>query len=280
MIIKKILNNNVVVINDEKGIEKIIMGCGLAFQKKVGDLIDESKVDKIFALSNPETNYRFQELLIDIPIEYIDLSEEIIVYAKTHLGKKLDDTLYISLVDHIHAAVTRFLEGIVIKNPLLWDIKRFYSEEYRIGLKALDMIEEKFNVRLSNDEVGFIALHLANAEMEGTMQDVYEVTKVMQEVSNIVKYTFNVNFNEDSVYYYRFITHLRFFAQRLLSKKTYEDEKDDDLLKIIKGKYKNSYECVNKISDFILKEYQYSLSNEEKLYLTIHIERVIYKESK
>lgn len=280
MIIEKILNNNVVVIK-ENNVEKIVMGRGLAFQKKVGDEFDESKVDKVFALTSEDAVNKFQELIVDIPIEHVELAEEIISYAKTHLGKKLNEMIYISLVDHIYTSIVRFLEGVSVKNALLWDIRRFYPDEFTVGTQALDMIENKFKVRLPEDEAGFIALHLVNAEMdEESMQNMYEITKVMQEISNIVKYKFNIEFDEDSVYYYRFITHLKFFAQRLVSNQTYKDENDDDLLDVIKMKYKNSYDCVNKVADFIYKKYDYILSNEEKLYLTIHIERVIYKSEK
>lgn len=280
MIIEKILNNNVVVIK-ENNTEKIVMGRGLAFQKKVGDEFDDKKVDKVFILTNEDAANKFQELIVDIPIEHVELAEKIISYAKTKLGKKLNEMIYISLVDHVYTSIVRFLDGITVKNALLWDIRRFYPDEFFVGNKALDMIEEAFNVRLPKDEAGFIALHLVNAEMdEANMQNMYEITKVMQEISNIVKYNFNVNFDEDSVYYYRFITHLKFFAQRLVSNQTYQDENDDDLLDVIKLKYRNAYICVTKIADFIYKKYSYILSNEEKLYLTIHIEKVIYKSEK
>lgn len=280
MIIEKILNNNVVVVK-ENNVEKIVMGRGLAFQKRVGDEFDDSKVDKVFALTNQDAVNKFQELIVDIPIEHVELAEEIISYAKIHLGKKLNEMIYISLVDHVYTSIVRFLDGVTVKNALLWDIRRFYPDEFCIGKRALDMIEEKFKVRLPEDEAGFIALHLVNAEMdEESMQNMYQITKVMQEVSNIVKYKFNIDFDEDSVYYYRFITHLKFFAQRLVSHQTYKDENDDDLLDVIKMKYKNSYDCVVKVADFIFKKYNYILSNEEKLYLTIHIERVIYKMEK
>jgi beta-glucoside operon transcriptional antiterminator len=282
MKIEKILNNNAVVIKEDDN-EKIVMGCGIAFKKKIGDDVPEDKVDKIFLLSNKEVNNKFQELISDIPMEYVELGEKIIVLAKTQLGKRISDKIYISLVDHIYTAIIRFLEGIEVKNPLLWDIKRFYKDEYPIGLKALDMIEEKFGVRLLDDEAGFIALHIVNAEMNGDKDEVkrtYKITKVIQEISNIVKYNFKITFDEDSVYYYRFISHLKFFADRLFSKRTYKDENNDDLFGIIRSKYKSSFECVEKISKFIEEKYNYSVSDEEKLYLTIHIERVVYKTSK
>ena len=280
MKIEKILNNNVVVIHDEKGLDKIVMGCGLAFKKKVGDEVDPTMIDKEFFMANPDMNNRFQELIVDIPLEYVELGEEIVTFAKTHLGRKLNDSIYISIVDHMYTAIIRFQDGIAVKNALLWDTKRFYPDEYQVGKQALDMIEDKFGVRLPADEAGFIALHVVNAQMEEDIEDVYEITQVMQEVSNIVKYYFNVEFDEDSVYFYRFITHLKFFAQRLIHKNTYSGGQEDDLLEVIKVKYKNAYECVLKITKFIAEKYDYVLSNEEQLYLTIHIERVIYKSDK
>lgn len=264
---------------NEKNHEQIVMGRGIAYKKKCGDNIDEALIDKVFALANPSTNGKFQELIADIPIEYIELVERLVTYTKTHLAKKLDDTIYLSLIDHIYTSVMRFLQGVEVKNVLLWDIKRFYKDEFVIGRRALVMIEEELKVRLPEDEAGFIALHVVNAQMdqdENAIKTVYEITKVMQEVTNIVKYNFSITFDEDSVYYYRFISHLKFFAQRLFSGKTYQDENDDELLGIIKSKYKTAYECVCIITKFIREKYKYILSNQEQLYLTIHIERVVY----
>ncbi|NLZ34064.1 MAG: PRD domain-containing protein [Clostridiales bacterium] len=282
MKIEKILNNNAVVIKENDN-EKIVMGCGIAYKKRVGDEVPEDKIDKIFLLSNKEINNKFQELVSDIPMEYVELGEKIITFAKTQLGKKLNDTIYISLVDHIYTAITRFLEGIEVKNALLWEIKRFYKDEYPIGLTALDLIEEIFSVRLPEDEAGFIALHIVNAEMDGNEKEVkrvYKITKIMQEILNIVRYNFKISFDEDSVYYYRFISHLKFFADRVFSERTYKDENNDDLFGIIQNKYKNSFQCVEKIAKFIEDKYQYIISDEEKLYLTIHIERIVYKSNK
>lgn len=281
MRISKILNNNVAVVIDDHDQEKIVMGKGICFKKRVGDTIYNDSVDKIFFLSTKEVSNKFQVLIQDVPIEHIALGEEIITEAKLRLGKRLNDMVYISLIDHVHTSIVRFLEGITVKNVLLWDIRRFYKKEFEIGLWALDLIEERCKVRLPEDEVGFIALHLANAQMdEEVMHNMYEITRVMQEVVNIVKYFFQINFNEDDVYYYRFITHLKFFAKRLVEHKTYIEEENDDLWGVIKEKYPRAYRCVEKITQFIEKKYQYLLSKEEQLYLMIHIERVVSKTQK
>lgn len=280
MIIKKILNNNVAVIQKHLEDEKIVMGRGLAYQKRVGDTVDESLIDKEFYLTNPEISHRYQELIQDIPIEYLELGENIITHIKTLVEAKMNDSIHISLVDHIYTSVLRYKDGIVVKNVLLWDIKRFYPKEYNIALQAIDMIESTIHIRLPDDEAGFIALHIVNAQMDDNIDDLYEITEIMQEVTTIVKYYFSIDLDESSVYFYRFITHLKFFAQRLVSHKSYVDSQDDGLLSVIKLKYHNAYQCVQRISNFILEKYDYVISGEEQLYLTIHIERLIYKTEK
>lgn len=275
IIIEKILNNNVVLTSNEKNEEIVVMGKGIAFKKKIGDKIPKNIIDKIYTLSDKDTLSKFQQLLADIPMEYMSLSDDIINNAKINLGKKLNDNIYIALTDHIHTAIQRFKEGIAVKNAVLWDTRRFYKDEFAIGMKSLDLIEERFQVRLPDDEAGFIALHIVNAEKDQDIKVVYKITKIMQEISNIVKYYYGISFDEESVYYYRFITHLKFFAERLINNKAYSGEEDDGLLDVIKVKYKNAYECVEKIAIFIKEQYSYELANEEKLYLTIHIEKVV-----
>ncbi len=278
MRIYKILNNNAAVVRDEQGREKIIMGKGICYQKKLGAEVDQAVVDKTFFLSAEDANSKFQVLVKDIPMEHIAIGEEIISQAREKLGKRLNDMVYISLIDHVHTSIVRFLDGITVKNVLLWDIKRFYKQEFEIGLWALARIKEQLKVELLQDEAGFIALHLANAQMdESSMHNMYEITKVMQEVLNIVKYFFQVEFQEEDVYYYRFITHLKFFAQRLVEHNNYEDDDNDDLFEVIRQKYERSYHCVERITQFIQKKYGHSMSREEQLYLTIHIERAIHK---
>lgn len=277
MKIEKALNNSVAIIIDG-GEEKIVMGKGIAFSKHKGDEIRADAIDKTFVLSSPDSLNQFAQLLKDIPYEYVTLAQEIIAYAKTTLGKKLDEKINIDLTDHIYTAVKRLKDGIVIKNALLWDIQRFYQDEYTIGTYALDMIEKKFGVRLPDDEAGFIALHIVNAELsEGNLEDIYAITQIMQEIMNIIRRTFNKDFDQQNVYYYRFMTHLRFFAQRLINKTTYQDEDDMDLFEMIKKKYPSSYKCTERIKEFVKNRYHYDISGEEEMYLTIHIERLVYK---
>lgn len=276
MKIEKVLNNNVIVSIKDKQ-EVIVMGRGIAFHKRAGDDINEEQIEKIFTLEDEDMTKKFKTLISDIPIEYMELTEKIINYAKIQLGKKLNDSIYISLTDHIHFAIERYKNNLPIKNGLLWETKQLYKEEFEIGIEALNMICDQFNVILPEDEAAFIALHIVNAQLNEDMTNIVDMTKVIQDILTIVKYHFKMEFDENSLNYYRFITHLKFFAHRLVKGTHYNNENEDDLLNVIKNKYPDAYKCSEKIKKFVENQYKYELTEEEMLYLTIHIERVVKK---
>lgn len=278
MIIKRIITNNAVVIDDENQQEKIVCGKGIAFKKRPGMEIDEMSINQTFILEGGGEYSRFEQLLKDVPLEYLELSSEIINMAKLEFAKKFKDNVIITLSDHLYVAIKRCREGMTISNPLLWDIKNFYEIEYDIGLRALELIKNKFHIQLPDDEAGFIALHIVNVELdEDNMDHIFQVTKVIQEIMTIVKYHFHAEFDTSNVYYYRFITHLKFFALRLLKDNQFNEDEENELLDVVKDKYCTSYECVLKIKDFLEKKYNYTLQEDEIVYLTIHVHRVVHK---
>ena len=272
MKIDKIINNNVLsVIQNNQ--EHVVMGKGIGFQKQEGDIVEESKIDKIFDLSSQEISDRFKTLLIEVPIEVVQAVEKIIEVAKIEYNKDLSDTIYVALTDHINFAIERQQEGMAIKNGLLWEIKKFYPTEYEIGVRALDWIDEIVGVKLPIDEAAFVAIHLLNAE-HNNLADYNQVTEMVQNILSLVKYHFRLDFDEESLTYFRFVTHLKFLAQRIFSDNPL-DTSEIELYDIVKVKYKTAFKCVKKIEVFLLKKYQYEMTRDEALYLTIHIQRLI-----
>lgn len=274
MYIEKVLNNNAFISLDENGEEIIVMGKGIAFGKKGNQQVDLTNLNyKIFSCKNKNINNKLISIVSDLPQEYILLTRKIISTFEKEYNKKLNEIIYVSLTEHIHGAIERYQQGIQVKNPLLMEIKRLFADEYEIGRRALEMIHQDFGVLFEEDEAGYIAYHIVNAELNNDMINIANITKVMQQVLSVIKYHFKVEFNEESSTYYRFITHLKFFAQRVFSNAVYEEE-DTELFFILKEKYHESYECVLKIKELIEHEYNYDLSLEEQLYLMIHIERI------
>jgi beta-glucoside operon transcriptional antiterminator len=143
MRIEKVLNNNVVMTTNESGQEMVVMGRGLAFQKKVGDTIDESKIEKTFELKKQGISDKLAKLLEDTSELYLNISSKIRDFAQSRLPYRLDEYLYVALTDHISFAINRHKQGIDLKNPLLWEIRKYYKPEFQIALKALEIIEKE-----------------------------------------------------------------------------------------------------------------------------------------
>ncbi|EMA6344545.1 BglG family transcription antiterminator LicT [Bacillus cytotoxicus] len=274
MKIHKILNNNVVCTIKENNSEMILMGRGLGFQKKVGDTIDESKIEKTFVLETKEVSEKLATLLTEIPVEHLEVTEKIVQLAKTILPGRLSECIYLTLTDHLSFAFTRHKEGIELKNALLWEIKKFYQTEFEIGLRALEIIEKETGIRLSEDEAGSIALHLVNAQQgEPEMQQTVTMTKIVQDILNIVKYHYKMDLDENTFNYSRFVTHLRYFAKRLLQHESSSNE-EGFLFEQVKQKYNEAYRCTEKIEEYLRSRHNTHLSKDEKMYVTLHIHRV------
>lgn len=273
MKIKQVFNNNAISALNEQQQEIVIMGSGLGYMKKPGEPVEEKRVEKIFTIDNAETSNRLTALLNELPENMLDISDEIIKQAKLTLGKDLNDVIYVSLTDHIYYALERHEKGMDIPNALLWEISRLYPEEYSLGKLALEIIEKHTGKTLPEDEAGFVAHHIVNAELNEDMTNVINITRLTQQILDVVKYHFQIDFEPNSLAHHRFITHLKFFAQRLFSGVS-GSSRDQFLFDIVREKHQHAYRCVEKISQFIYSTYGYSLSVDDRLYLTIHINRI------
>ena len=273
MKILKVINNNIVSSVDEKGKEIVVMGRGIGFKKKIGEKIEEAAVEKIFILPKESTG-RFVELVADIPYEHMQLAEEIIDYAKKMLGKNLNKNIYITLTDHLNYAIERKKQNIEVHNALLWEIQKFYPQEYAAGLHALKLVKEKTGgIELAVDEAAFIALHLVNAEMDTDIRQFAPMPGMIKDILNIIKYTLGCEMDEDSLAYERLITHLKFYLQRIIKNEVYKDE-NIEMLKAIRENYPEDYGCALKIKNYVKTKIGHETTEEELIYLTLHINRV------
>ncbi|RDW16705.1 BglG family transcription antiterminator LicT [Oceanobacillus chungangensis] len=275
MKIVKVLNNNVVMTKNKSDQEMVVVGKGLAFQKKVGDMIDTTNIEKTFVLESSNVALKLAELMKDTPGKFLDLSYKILELAKSRLTYKLDDYLYVALTDHLSFAITRHNNGINLKNPLLWEIRRYYKQEFQIALEALDIVERETGVRLTEDEAASIALHLVNSQLSGeNMMAAVKVTEMVNNILNIVKYYFKIELDEESINYERFLTHLRFFTIRFIRNEKSGNMYDNFLYEQVKQKYTDAFQCTERIANYIAQDYNWEISNDEKVYLTLHIHRI------
>lgn len=280
MLIKQVFNNNVVLVDDDlKKREYILIGKGLGFQKKKGMKVDIDRVEKKFISDDASVKKRLIALAEEVDPDIFDATSEMIGRIEKELGQDLYKYIYLSLTDHIAFAIKRNKEGILVRNSFLHEIKRIYKNEFAAAMLALEYLNERFNVDLNEDEAGFIAIHIVNSYYQGN-SDKYDedinVLKIMKDILNIIRYYYKIDYDEDDLDYDRLVTHVRFFAKRVLLRKKLDDN-NDDLLELVKIKYDRAYGCVEKINDYIMNNYSYEIGNDDKLYLILHIDRVTRK---
>ncbi|CAD5902992.1 PRD domain-containing protein [Carnobacterium maltaromaticum] len=271
--IKKVLNSSVVLV-EKDGVEMVALGKGIGFGRKPGDVIEDGNVDKIFLEKNIKTAH-VTELIEEIPFDYFEVTRDITNEAEKILGKKLNNNLYLTLTDHIHFAVERAKQGHVLSNKLYWEIKNYYPKEFDIGTISLSILNDRFSVELPKEEASNIAFHLINAQSGSEdNQEGFKYAKMISSIVNVVKYSINTKIDTSSIHYTRFITHVRFFVERLYSEKLLQDT-EEDLYKQMIILYPYAMEIADKTKKYIKKVYEFDVPNEEIAYLGIHINRLI-----
>lgn len=274
MRVVKTFNNNITLAEDDTFQEVILMGKGIAFGLKKGDLIDETKIEKKFVFDTRELNDKFTALFNQVPVKYIELSSNIIDYASKKLNIVFDNNIYIALSDHISYAIERYQNNEPLKNALLFDIKKFYPNEFNVSMKALEMISYETGISMSEDEAGFIAMHFVNASQTGQiMSQTIAITKMVDDILQIVEYHYHLKLDEDSLNYIRFVTHIRYFARRIFANEVVS-QGEDDLFDQIRRKYPVAFECTLKVKKYILLNYGIELGDDELVYFMLHINRV------
>lgn len=275
MIIQKIYNNNVVLVIDKESKKELVLtGKGLGFKKKPGEEVDKERIEKKFITEDVQFTNKITKLASEVDGKVFKATGDIIEYSEQVLDTELDEYIYASLTDHISFALKRNKENIEIKNDLLYEIKRIHKKEFQIGKWAVEYLNKEFNATFPIDEAGFIAMHIVNANYKESTNESFLMTKIVKEILNIIRYYYSIEFEEDDFNYDRLVTHLKFFAKRLI-KREQVTNKDNDLIPLIKIQYEKAYNCALKIKRFIEENYEYNVTNDELLYLTLHISRVI-----
>jgi len=273
MRIFRILNNNAVVVVDGPQ-EKIVMGSGIAFQKKRNDIIPKNKIEKIFVL-HEQSSEKFQQLLATLPEEHIEIAENIISFAEGHLNAPLSDHIHIALTDHLSFALERLQQGIPIQNKLLNEIKLLYKKEYEVGVWAKEEIRQKLGIEIPDDEAAHIALHIHTAKMDApSMSESLKHATILREFVEQVESLLSIKVEESSINYQRLITHLRFALNRIEQGDQF-DPIDEDMLELIQMKYQRAYECSKEITKYLQQEYTIDFPPSEVAYIALHIERLI-----
>lgn len=270
------LNNNVALVKNEHGEQAVIMGLGIVFRKKKGDLIAPDKVEKIFSLKTEESTENFLTLLKNIPLDILTTTYGLIDYLVETYHYPVQEYLYVTLTDHIYSVYQKLLKGNYQESRLP-DISKEYQTEFAMAQKALEILKEKLSIEFPQDEVGRIALHFINAKGEWTGSP-NRGEALVKNVLNLVEDELQRNgikrTKENSNLYDRMMIHMTYLLNRLET-----NQQDSSLLisleEHVKHDYPRAYQIGFAICELLEEELQLDLSCSERVYLVLHIQRLL-----
>lgn len=272
-VIKKI-NNNVVICLDNNDCEVVAFGKGIGFQELPYELTDLSLIDRTFY----SVNSMYLGMINEIPEAVFKIAVRIVDMAANYLDCELNSNAPFILSDHINFAIERMQKNIVIKNPMAYDIQFFYDKEMELGMLAVKMIKRELNVCLPKEEVSNIALHIVNAELaskEGPNDCDSDV--IIDSITRLIERELGFRIEKEDFNYSRFVSHLNYLIKR---KGMGLDNSEEiiQMYKNMKQEFPELNQCVNKIAFYIAKTLQWELSEEELLYLLLHVNRLYARE--
>lgn len=270
--VKKSLNNSMLLVEHDQQ-EMILFGKGIGFGARPGTQVNAAGIEQVFIPLEHLKSRHYFSLTNTIPVAWFDITHDIIALAQAQYSEKLHSVLFFTLAEHLWFAAERARAGQVIANKLSWEVQRYYQKEYAIGLQARAMVEARFKLALGEDEAVHIAFHLINASGSAGQDTAHQQVQLVNRIAEIVRYKLNRSIDVTSINYNRFITHLRYFAERILAGKISTGAGEDFYQELLKF-HPEAMSVAWTIRDYIQEKYQLSLPREELTWLSMHISRL------
>ena len=277
MRISRIYNNNVALTRDSCGQDAVVIGRGLAFGKRKGDLIDPNKVEQTFIPEHDISAERLSWSLSEIPPEILAIASELETKVRNTPDIKIANSFIIPFADHLHYAVARAREGLQVDYPLAPEVTLLYPREVEFGRRALDLVHERLHLTLDPQEAIPLALHLVNAQFAtADMSRAFRMTEVFAQVFDVIGATYGKPIDTNSMSAARFITHLRYLFVRAdrENNKQQRHITQPGVLAALRADAPQAFACAQKVLLLLEMQLNQPLRQDELTYLTIHIDRL------
>lgn len=271
-VVKKALNNNVIIAEHDEYNEVVLIGKGIGFGKSKGDWLSTTAVEKLFVLKEKEKQEQYKNLLPQMDQQIFDAIVESLEMIRKRTNSFLNEHIHISLTDHIYFSVQRFLKGMAVKNPFLIETKTLYPVEYEIAREVVHIVNQSLDIQLPEDEISFITLHIHSALSEKDLSEVNFHSKLIGELVNLIEQELELEIDKESIDYMRLVRHLRFTIERVnRGEKITESPKISFLLQ---QEYPFCYNLSWKLIKIMQNTLKKPMDNGEAVYLTMHLQRL------
>ena len=210
-IIKVLNNNGILVYDNQTGRELILLGNGVGFGKRPAQQIGYLPGAKIYSLVTREKRQSVLQVVNGIRPEFIEAAGKIIDEAEK-MFQSVNREILLPMADHIALAAKRAKENRQIPNPFTPDIKVLFAKEYSAALKGREIIREMTGYEISEDEVGFISLHIHAGLSDEQVSEALETTRIIDGGIAMIEKAFGQKFEEDSLAYTRLMSHLYYIC--------------------------------------------------------------------
>ncbi|MBF2260479.1 glucose PTS transporter transcription antiterminator GlcT [Staphylococcus capitis] len=267
--ITKTLNNNVLICKSNDH-EVVLIGKGIGFNKKVGMMLDENaSIEKVYKLEQQQQKEHYKTL--------VEMGEDHVVQAVIESVNMISETsirtddksLVVALTDHIIFAYKRLKQNQVISNPFAIETKHLYSDAYQIAKRVIDKLNQTLDVRFPEDEIGFIALHIASNSEDLSIHDISVINKLINKSMTIIETDLNHEIDKTTTQYQRFIRHIQFLIYRLTKGENVDAQ--DNFILMVKNLYPQCFNTAYKILKMIQRQFDVIINESEIVYLAIHI---------
>jgi transcriptional regulatory protein LevR/transcriptional regulator with AAA-type ATPase domain len=87
-----------------------------------------------------------------------DFLNNFMYLAEYRLKRKISKNTFLGLLVHIDTFLGRIRENRIIENPKIDEIRKKYSEEFRLAMNLAEKLEQKYEISVPLDEIGFITM--------------------------------------------------------------------------------------------------------------------------
>lgn len=279
MRVTKKLNNNFAICVDKEGQEFIAYGKGIGFPKTPYEITDPTVIDRRFY----DVDQKYLALFNELPEKVLHFTVKLVDIAKNELDYELNPNIVLTLADHINFCIQRARSHIYVQMPLIYEVEQQYPREGKLGRYALKQIERRFAIQLDQNEASGIAMHFVNARFNAkTKMDVSMLWQaryddVLEDTVSIVEDEIGIVINRSSFNFARYSSHLMYLLQRLGSGSIL-DSNMSDMYSALKADRPAIARCVDLIRQYFQDKWNLPLSEEEQLYLFMHINRICTRE--
>lgn len=270
--ISKVLNNNVAIAVHPSYGETVVIGKGVGFNRKKGDVLPEDLADKMFVLKSEKEQENYKKLLPNIDEQMQASIIETIQHINSRVPGSLNEHIHVGLTDHLLFALNRVQNGMEMKNPFLIETITLYPFEYEVAKEVIEIMKEKTGIGLPEGEIGFITLHIHSAVVNKELAEVNKFSQLVSHLVGIIEDQLDFKMDKESVDYIRLVRHLRFTIDRVLA-----DEKIDEpqkIAKLLKEEYPLCYNLAWKLIKIMQKKLMKPVYDAEAVYLTMHLQRL------